>query len=136
MPLLRASGALGDEPRAPEPDVQPTVERSTAERSRDSTAATEPQAPRTGGCFLATAACGSESADEVVRLRAFRESVLRPTLIGRAFIGVYETVSPPLARLVARSPLARSLVRTLLIRPARRLADRALLRRPGRGGEK
>jgi len=79
-----------------------------------------------GKCFIATAACGTDQADDVVRLREFRDAVLRRTTLGRAFVWIYETISPPIARLVARSEWARWLVRSLVIHPLRVLAERWL----------
>lgn len=78
-------------------------------------------------CFIATAAMGQD-APEVATLRAFRANRLAPRRVGRAFIRVYDTGSPPLARVIARSPLLRSVTRAVLVRPAAFLA-RALERR-------
>jgi hypothetical protein len=77
-------------------------------------------------CFIASAACGTDQAEDVVRLRACRDHVLRNTGFGRRFIEVYETTSPPLARLIARSALARTIVRSAIVRPSRRVADSLL----------
>ena len=74
------------------------------------------------GCFIATAACGTPFAPEVVCLRAFRETVLRPTRAGRGFIRCYEAVSPPLARMIGRSAALRRLARTVVVGPAAALA--------------
>jgi hypothetical protein len=82
------------------------------------------QSASSGQCFIATAACGTDQAEEVVRLRAFRDTVLRKTSYGRALIRIYQRLSPPVARLVARSDLARRLVRRLIVGPAARLVDR------------
>jgi hypothetical protein len=86
------------------------------------------EAQATSMCFIATAACGTDRAHDVVRLREFREEVLRPTLAGRELIAVYETLSPPIARLIARSDFTRYLARQLIVRPARKLADAWLAR--------
>ena len=59
-------------------------------------------------CFIATAAYGSSAAVEVVRLRRYRDEVLRHSWWGRGFIAAYECLSPPLARWLERSPGARS----------------------------
>ena len=77
-------------------------------------------------CFIATAAWGSAQAEDVVRLRAFRDAVLRQAVLGRTLINIYEAVSPPIARFVARSALLRGFVRWALIRPARMMADHVL----------
>lgn len=78
-----------------------------------------------GGCFVATAACGGPDAAEVVELRGFREDVLRRRRLGRLAIAAYEAISPPLARLIARSATLRGLARALVVRPAMAVARRA-----------
>ena len=74
-----------------------------------------------GGCFIATAACGSPYAEEVELLRSFRDEVLAPRTMGRAAVAVYERCSPPLARWIATRPAMRMAVRGLLIKPLARL---------------
>lgn len=78
-------------------------------------------------CFIATAACGDEEAEEVVALRMFREQRLRASALGNRLIRLYEWLSPPLARLLSRSERARWAVRVLLVRPLA-LTARALVR--------
>jgi len=78
----------------------------------------------TGGCFIATAACGSPLAAEVERLRGFRDAVLAPRPVGRAVVAFYERCSPPLARWIAPRPKVRAVVRALLVRPLARLLGR------------
>ena len=77
-----------------------------------------------GGCFIATAACGSPYAPEVDLLRGFRDQVLAPSAPGRAFIRLYERFSPPLANWIAGKPAMRTAVRKLLIRPLARILGR------------
>ena len=79
-----------------------------------------------GGCFIATAACGTDRAGDVIRLQEFRETVLRQTPWGAAFISLYESLSPSLASVIARSPRMRRVVRELIVRPARCVADACL----------
>jgi subtilisin family serine protease len=67
-----------------------------------------------GLCFIATAAYGSAWHPHVVSLRAFRDRQLRPYAIGRAGIAAYETVGPPLARLIAPHPALRAAARGAL----------------------
>lgn len=66
------------------------------------------------GCFIATATYGSPHAAEVKALRAFRDRALAPSPAGRAFLRAYYLVSPPLARLVARSRRLRAFLRWAL----------------------
>lgn len=72
------------------------------------------------GCFIATAAFGSEYAPEVAAFRGFRDTVLAQYSSGRRFIGWYYRWSPPLAERLACHPHLCSLVRTLL-RPLAKL---------------
>jgi hypothetical protein len=49
------------------------------------------------GCFLATVAYGSRTAEQVEALKGFRDNTLVENSVGRAFIKSYYKVSPPLA---------------------------------------
>src|SRR5207302_1434925 len=66
---------------------------------------------KTGGCFIATAAYGSELSSEVALLSQFRDHVLLRYRAGRLFVKTYYCVSPPMARFIAQSELLRSLTR-------------------------
>lgn len=66
------------------------------------------------GCFIATAAYGSEWSDEVAILRRFRDEILLNTRAGRVFVDVYYSVSPPLARAISVWEPARAFVRCAL----------------------
>jgi hypothetical protein len=85
-----------------------------------------------GGCFIATAASGSADALEVVRLRAFRDAVIRQHVVGRVLVRAYETVAPPIARAIAGRPFARWLIRKMVVRPAVGLVS--LIENHGRPG--
>jgi subtilisin family serine protease len=67
-----------------------------------------------GLCFIATAAYGSAWHPHVATLRAFRDHHLRPHAVGRRAIALYETVSPPIAELIAPHPALRAVVRGAL----------------------
>ncbi|PSP72038.1 hypothetical protein BRC86_13540 [Halobacteriales archaeon QS_3_64_16] len=57
-------------------------------------------------CFITTATTGDgETLDS---LRTFRDDVLRSTAPGRALVGVYYRLSPPVARTLSRHPTART----------------------------
>ncbi|MFB6117906.1 CFI-box-CTERM domain-containing protein [Halosegnis sp.] len=56
-------------------------------------------------CFITTAA-GDERA--LSALRGFREDVLAPTRTGRALVGIYERVSPPVACTLVAAPDSRT----------------------------
>lgn len=62
------------------------------------------------GCFIATAALGSDVAPEVLTLSAFRDRFLSSFFIGRIFIRVYYKISPPLATWLTYRPQACDLI--------------------------
>lgn len=64
-----------------------------------------------GGCFIATAAFGSPLAQEIFVLKEFRDKYLTRNLPGRAFLSLYSTLSPPLARVIAKNHILKFLVR-------------------------
>ena len=67
-----------------------------------------------GGCFIATAAFGTRDAPAVETLRSFRDHVLEKSRAGEAVVCAYYRLSPPLARVLRKSPLLRRVVRILL----------------------
>jgi len=69
------------------------------------------------GCFIATAAYGTPTAEQIDVLREFRDVVLLKSTAGSQFVALYYRLSPPIADFIARSDLLRTLVRELLIDP-------------------
>jgi hypothetical protein len=86
---------------------------------------------KSGGCFIATAACGNPFAPEVVFLSAFRDDGLLRSRIGTAFVNLYYAVSPPIAAVIARSNVLRRAAMASVVRPAASLV-RALTRHSSR----
>jgi hypothetical protein len=80
-------------------------------------------------CFVATAAFGANWAAEVGALRAFRDVVLKPTVLGRQGVLYYYAYGPALARIIGYSALLRAVTRSVLqpvasaSKPLIRLAD-------------
>ena len=66
------------------------------------------------GCFVATATYGDEDAIEVRFLRAFRDQILKSSLVGRFFTSIYYKCSPYLARAVELSPTIQKAARLSL----------------------
>jgi hypothetical protein len=66
------------------------------------------------GCFIATAAFGSELTPEVTTLRALRDAATARSALATAAVDLYYRSSPPLANALARSQVGRALVRTAL----------------------
>ena len=73
---------------------------------------------KSGGCFIATAACGDPFAPEVIELSAFRDDVLLRSRFGLAFVRLYYTVSPPVAAVIARSAVLRRAAMAIVVKPA------------------
>lgn len=96
---------------------------STTAGLSTSAGSASPTPTGSSSCFIATAACGSESAAEVVLLR-LRDRYLLRRPWGRRFVAFYCRVSPPIARVVASSGMARRITRMLLVLPAARLYGR------------
>lgn len=77
--------------------------------------------PKKGMCFVATAAFGSPLAPEVVFLSRYRDEVLLKSKAGALFVKIYYRVSPPLAKLIARVKILRTIVRNLFLTPLLRV---------------
>jgi len=67
------------------------------------------------GCFIATAAYGTPMAEEMQVLREFRDEYLLTNPVGRAFVGFYYKVSPPMAEFITEHPSLKPMVRAGLL---------------------
>jgi hypothetical protein len=68
-------------------------------------------------CFIATAAYGTRTAEQINMLRDFRDIVLLKSTVGSQFLALYYRLSPPIADFIAESDLLRTFVRELLVGP-------------------
>jgi hypothetical protein len=71
------------------------------------------QGKEKSGCFIATAAFGSPFAAEISILRFWRDTFLLKYSLGEFGVNVYNTLSPPIARVVAGNETLGKLVRIL-----------------------
>ena len=84
----------------------------------DATVTAAFQIPNTGiGCFIATAAYGSPTAEEIGILREFRDVVLLPNSLGAEFVSLYYKTSPPIAEFISQHEVVRTAVRVGLVDP-------------------
>lgn len=78
------------------------------------------------GCFVATAAIGSEDAPELIVLTRFRDEVLDRAALGRLFVRGYYRVSPHLVKVIEHHWFVRRAVRLTLILPLVGIAQSVL----------
>jgi hypothetical protein len=71
----------------------------------------------TSGCFIATAAYGTPTAEQIAVLREFRDGVLLESAAGSQFIDLYYRLSPPIADFISGNSFLRTVVRELLVGP-------------------
>jgi len=71
---------------------------------------------QTGGsvCFIATAAYGSPSAEQIDVLREFRDVVLLQSSLGSGFVALYYRLSPPIAEAIAQNGFLKEVARRTL----------------------
>jgi len=76
------------------------------------------QPPKQGcGCFIATAAYGTDTAKEIDILREFRDAVLLPNSLGAKFVSLYYKTSPPIADFISQHEVLRTAVRVGFVDP-------------------
>lgn len=84
--------------------------------------------PKGSGCFIATAATGSYDHPKVMTLRVFRDSILKKYALGKIFISIYYSVSPPIAHWIEQGKRRKRFVLCLVVNPLSRIAERVLQR--------
>ena len=75
----------------------------------------QPTANSGGGCFVATAACGSLMEPHVKILREFRDRFLLVNTLGKTDVDLYYSYSPPIADFIAKYDSLRAMVRISLL---------------------
>lgn len=70
-----------------------------------------------GGCFIATAAYGTDTAEELDILREFRDAVLLSNSLGAEFVSLYYKTSPPIADFISQQEILRTAVRAGFVDP-------------------
>jgi hypothetical protein len=65
-------------------------------------------------CFISTAAFGSDMAPEVQTFREFRNKFLLTNAFGKWFVRKYYAYSPPMADMIARSEVLKTITRVIL----------------------
>jgi len=73
--------------------------------------------PQRMGCFIATAAYGTDTAGEIDILREFRDEVLLPNSLGAEFVSLYYRTSPPIADFISQNEVLITAVRVGFVDP-------------------
>jgi hypothetical protein len=73
--------------------------------------------PQPCGCFIATAAYGTDTAKEIGILREFRDTVLLPNSLGAELVSLYYKISPPIANFISQCEVLRTAVRVGFVDP-------------------
>gem|GEM_PF-1069092 len=111
-------GLRGDDNSVPDAiifDIGAPGVRSTGDTGGDGGGSDGGGGGSSGGCFIATAAFGSPMETHVKVLRDFRDRVLLTNPVGRCFVGLYNTYSPPIADFIAKHADLRMIVRLSLL---------------------
>jgi hypothetical protein len=81
----------------------------------------EPPTQGCGGCSIATAAYGTDTAEQLDILREFRDTVLLPNRVGAGFVSLYYSASPHIADFISRNEVHRTIARVGFVDPLVRL---------------
>lgn len=72
---------------------------------------------KSAGCFIATAAYGSENESEVIFLKQYRDQRLLTSFMGSILVHCYYFFSPPIATLISKSFALRTFTKKFVIKP-------------------
>lgn len=84
----------------------------------------DPYSP--GGCFIATACMGSDSAKEVLLLKEFRDLILKNNILGKMSVKTYYTISPPIAKFISKRQNTKKVVKKIIVEPAYKVSKMIL----------
>ena len=99
------------------------IEARLAEGAPPPPAPTKPEEEEDEGCFIATAAYGTDTAQEIDILREFRDEILLPSSIGAQFVSFYYRTSPPIADFISQHDVLRTIVREGFVDPIVAILD-------------
>ena len=68
-------------------------------------------------CFIATVAYGMPLHEDIDVLRDFRDKYLMTNPLGRTFVEIYYSTSPPIADVIRENEGLRTIVREGLVKP-------------------
>jgi hypothetical protein len=94
-----------------------SVEGTTIQFTTDKSSTPPPSGGGVSACFIATAAYGTPTAEQIDVLREFRDVVLLESTVGAQFVALYYQLSPPVADFISESSFLRTLVREFLVDP-------------------
>ncbi len=92
----------------------------------DNTTNLDPYSPE--GCFIATAAYGTETHYKIDVLRDFRDQYMEKNVLGRIFIKNYYRFSPPVADFIAKRNYLQVATRTLFVDPLCKIVNKLFFR--------
>jgi alpha-tubulin suppressor-like RCC1 family protein len=98
-------------------DTTPTLEDLEGLELETEGAEGPSQPPSGGGCFIATAAYGTDTARQLDILREFRDEVLLPNSLGAKLVSLYYKTSPQIADLISQNEVLRTVVRMGFVEP-------------------
>lgn len=75
------------------------------------------------GCFIATAAYRTDTAQELDILREFRDAVLLSSSLGAEVVSFYYKTSPPIADFISQQEVLRTVVRVGFVDPIVKILD-------------
>jgi len=68
-------------------------------------------------CCIATATMGDINHPYIMLLRQYRDNILLNRALGRLLVRIYYLASPPLAKLIEKSPVSQRISQKLIIKP-------------------